>query len=88
MTATSAGADQGYPLAIVVSGKALIMEETAMEAVTESYARSHALALEELKHEETERRVRLDTMLGGLGLLHRVSCRIKHCLFLPFSYTM
>jgi hypothetical protein len=38
-----------------------------------SHACSHALALEQLRLEESERRVRLDTVLGGLDLLHRVS---------------
>jgi hypothetical protein len=68
--AAPARAEQEYPLAIVVSGKALVAE-----ASTGSCARTDALALEEFEREEAERQVRMDTMLGGLGRLHRVSCR-------------
>jgi hypothetical protein len=66
-------ADQEYPLDIVVSGRALVAEEAGVETSTGSRVRTHELALEELRREEVERRARMDTMLGGLGLLHWVS---------------
>jgi hypothetical protein len=50
--AAPARAEQEYPLAIVVSGKVLIVEETVTKASTGSRARTHVLALEELQREE------------------------------------
>jgi hypothetical protein len=73
--ASPARAKQEYLLAIVVTCKALVAEETVAEASTGSHARTHTLALEELQCKEAERRVCLDTVLGGLGLLHQVNCR-------------
>jgi hypothetical protein len=62
-----------FPLDVVVSGWALVAEEAGAELSTGGQARTHELALEELRREETKRWARMDTVLGGLGLLHQVS---------------
>jgi hypothetical protein len=74
--ATPTRADQEYPLDVVVSGKALVAEEAGAETPTGGRVRTHELALEELRREEAERWACMDTVLGGLGLVHRVSLQI------------
>jgi hypothetical protein len=66
-------AEPEYLLDVVVSGQALVAEEAGAEPSTGGRVRTHELALEELRREETERRARMDIVLGGLGLLHQVS---------------
>jgi hypothetical protein len=72
VTVTSARPHQKYLLAIVVSGQVMATEGAAKEGMLVGHVRSHALALQQLWLEESERQVRLDTVLGGLELLHRV----------------
>jgi hypothetical protein len=69
-------ADQEYPLDVMVSSKALVAEEARAETSTGGRVRTHELAMEELQREEAERQACMDTVLGGLGLLHRVSSQI------------